>query len=96
MAAGLDSEFEQFVARRSVMMLRTAYLLTGDVRDAEDVLQVSLLRVARRWSSAREAQDITFSFVAPGMNWALLGLLARVALMSVPAARSVSSFRVRR
>ena len=38
----------------------------------------------------------TFSFVPPGMNWALLGLLAGVALMLVPTARSASSFRVRR
>jgi uncharacterized membrane protein YfhO len=38
----------------------------------------------------------TFSFVSPGMNGALLGLLAGVALMLVPTARSASSFRVRR
>ena len=57
MPAGLDAEFERFVERRSGILLRTAYLLTGDVRDAEDVLQVSLLRVARRWTSAREAPD---------------------------------------
>jgi uncharacterized membrane protein YfhO len=37
----------------------------------------------------------TFSFVPPGMNWALLGLLAGV-LMLVPTATSASSFRVRR
>jgi RNA polymerase sigma-70 factor (sigma-E family) len=54
---GLDAEFEQFVTSRSVLLLRTAYLLTGDARDAEDVLQIALFRVARRWSSAREAPD---------------------------------------
>ena len=37
----------------------------------------------------------TFSFVPPGMNWALLGLLTGV-LMLVPTARSASSFGVRR
>ena len=42
------------------------------------------------------SHHITFSFVPPAMNWALLGLLAGVALMLVPAARSASSFRVRR
>jgi hypothetical protein len=41
------------------------------------------------------SHHITFSFVPP-MNWALLGLLAGVALMLVPTARSASSFRVRR
>jgi hypothetical protein len=39
---------------------------------------------------------ITFSFVPPGVNWALLGLLAGVALMLVLTARNASSFRVRR
>ncbi len=42
------------------------------------------------------SRPITFSFVPPGVNWALLGLLAGVALMLVPTARSASSFRVRR
>jgi uncharacterized membrane protein YfhO len=42
------------------------------------------------------SHHITFSFVPPGMNRALLGLLAGVALMLVPTARSASSFRVRR
>jgi uncharacterized membrane protein YfhO len=36
----------------------------------------------------------TFSFVAPGTNWALLGLLAGFALILVPTARSASSLRV--
>jgi hypothetical protein len=41
------------------------------------------------------SHHITFSFVPPGMNWVPLGLLAGVALMLVPMARSASSFRVR-
>jgi RNA polymerase sigma factor (sigma-70 family) len=52
-----DAEFEQFVMSRSVMLLHMAHLLTSNAHDAEDVLQVSLLRVARRWGSAREAPD---------------------------------------
>lgn len=42
------------------------------------------------------SHHITVGFVPPGMNWALLGLLAGVALMLVSTARSASSFRVRR
>jgi hypothetical protein len=42
------------------------------------------------------SHHIAFRFVPPGMNSALLGLLAGVALMLVPAARSASSFRVPR
>jgi hypothetical protein len=36
----------------------------------------------------------TFSFLLPGMNWALFGLLAGVGLVLVPTTRSVYSFRV--
>ena len=40
------------------------------------------------------SHHIMFSFVPQGWNRALLGLLAGVALMLVPTARSASSFRV--
>lgn len=42
-------QFEQFAGRASPGLLRTAYLLTGDRGHAEDLLQVTLWRVARRW-----------------------------------------------
>jgi RNA polymerase sigma-70 factor (sigma-E family) len=38
-------------------LLRSAYLLTGDRANAEDLLQVALVRTARRWEQAREAPD---------------------------------------
>jgi hypothetical protein len=41
------------------------------------------------------SHHIMFSFVPPGMDGALLGWLAGVAVMLVPAARSASSIRVR-
>jgi RNA polymerase sigma-70 factor (sigma-E family) len=42
-------EFEQFVMDRTDQLLRTAYLLAGDLAEAEDLVQETLLRVARRW-----------------------------------------------
>ena len=33
--------------------MRTGYLMTGDVRDAEDLVQETFLRVARRWNRVR-------------------------------------------
>ncbi|HMK99441.1 MAG TPA: SigE family RNA polymerase sigma factor [Acidimicrobiales bacterium] len=42
--------FEQFVAGTTDSLLRTAYLVTGDTGLAEDLVQESLFRVARRWS----------------------------------------------
>ncbi|MFZ1994297.1 MAG: SigE family RNA polymerase sigma factor [Solirubrobacteraceae bacterium] len=50
-----DPSFDEFVARGSVSLLRSAYLLTGDRDLAEDLLQVVLVRVGRRWDVAREA-----------------------------------------
>jgi RNA polymerase sigma-70 factor (sigma-E family) len=38
-------------------LLRSAYLLTGDRADAEDLLQLTLVRTARRWEAAREAPE---------------------------------------
>lgn len=46
-----DDGFEDFVRSSSVRLLRTAYLLTGSVADAEDLLQDALIATARHWSS---------------------------------------------
>ena len=35
------------------LLLRTGYLMTGDAKDAEDLAQETLLRVARRWKRVR-------------------------------------------
>jgi RNA polymerase sigma-70 factor (sigma-E family) len=53
----VGNEFDQFVQRRSPELLRTAYLLTGDRGHAEDLLQTTLIRTARRWRAARAAPD---------------------------------------
>jgi RNA polymerase sigma-70 factor (sigma-E family) len=44
-----EAEFRSFVAARWARLLRTAYLLTGDLHDAEDVLQVTLERLYVAW-----------------------------------------------
>jgi RNA polymerase sigma-70 factor (sigma-E family) len=49
--------FDAFVADRSTVLLRTAYLLTGDRGYAEDLLQTALLRVFGHWSRARQAPE---------------------------------------
>lgn len=48
-------EFDAFVAGAGSRLLRTAYLLTGDQRTAEDLLQDTLLRVWSRWPRVRAA-----------------------------------------
>jgi len=42
-------DFEAFVAARYGALLRTAYLLTGDHHDAEDLLQQSLVKAVGAW-----------------------------------------------
>ena len=42
--------FEEYVAARRGALLRTAYLLTGQHQDAEDLVQVALLKVVPKWS----------------------------------------------
>jgi RNA polymerase sigma-70 factor (sigma-E family) len=47
------AEFERFVADHGEALLRTGYLITWDVAEAEDLVQECLLRVARRWPQVR-------------------------------------------
>jgi RNA polymerase sigma-70 factor (sigma-E family) len=51
-----ESEFDAFVAGSASRLFRTAFLLTGDQRAAEDLLQDALLRVWSRWSRVRAAE----------------------------------------
>lgn len=51
----LDAAFDDFVVAASPGLLRLAMRLTGDRQHAEDLLQVSLWKVAKRWSVASDA-----------------------------------------
>ncbi len=42
-------QFEAFVTASTGLLFRTGYLMTGDAADAEDLVQETFLRVARRW-----------------------------------------------
>jgi RNA polymerase sigma-70 factor (sigma-E family) len=46
-------EFEQFVAGAADELLRTGYLVVWDLAEAEDLVQESLVRVAKRWPRVR-------------------------------------------
>jgi RNA polymerase sigma-70 factor (sigma-E family) len=45
-----EAAFESFVARSGRSLLRTAWLLTGDRGEAEDIVQTALERTASRWA----------------------------------------------
>jgi RNA polymerase sigma-70 factor (sigma-E family) len=42
-------DFDRFVAESTDGLLRTAYLIVGDLHEAEDLVQETLLKVAKRW-----------------------------------------------
>ena len=49
-----DADFTAYLRARQGALLRTAYLLTGDVHTAEDVLQTSLAKLYLAWERVRE------------------------------------------
>jgi RNA polymerase sigma-70 factor (sigma-E family) len=54
LAARDEAEFESYVAGDGGRLLGFALLLAGDYQDAEDLVQVALLRLASRWAAARQ------------------------------------------
>src|SRR5262249_1681168 len=57
MAGGAEAEFEEFAARDGGRLLGFALLLTGDLQDAEDLVQLALLRAVSHWSAARNRPE---------------------------------------
>jgi RNA polymerase sigma-70 factor (sigma-E family) len=47
--AGDDAEFRDYVTARGRALLRAAYLLTGNLADAEDLLQAALAKTYLAW-----------------------------------------------
>ncbi|HYO37621.1 MAG TPA: SigE family RNA polymerase sigma factor [Geodermatophilus sp.] len=45
-----EAGFRDFVTRQRSALLRTAYLLTGDHGEAEDLVQTALLKTYRHWA----------------------------------------------
>jgi RNA polymerase sigma-70 factor (sigma-E family) len=62
MRAADDADFSSFVAASSRRLLRSAFLITGDVAEAEDLLQTALERAYRRWPSIRR-KDVPEAYV---------------------------------
>jgi RNA polymerase sigma-70 factor (sigma-E family) len=53
-----EDEFRHFTAARWPGLVRTAYLLTGDLGHAEDLAQTTLIKAYRSWSRVRKVDDV--------------------------------------
>lgn len=53
-----DEEFTAYLHARQPSLLRTAYLLTGDRHQAEDVLQTSLAKLYLAWDKVRDRDSV--------------------------------------
>ena len=51
------ADFEEFVVARRDALLRTAYLLTGNREDAEDLVQSALIKVVPKWSKIHDRPE---------------------------------------
>jgi RNA polymerase sigma-70 factor (sigma-E family) len=56
--ADRDAEFTAYLEARQPQLLRTAYLLTGDRHQAEDVLQTSLAKLYLAWDKVRDRDSV--------------------------------------
>jgi RNA polymerase sigma-70 factor (sigma-E family) len=53
-----DAEFTAYLHARQPSLLRTAYLLTGDKHQAEDILQTSLAKLYLAWDKVNDRNSI--------------------------------------
>jgi RNA polymerase sigma-70 factor (sigma-E family) len=51
------ADFEEFVVARRDALLRTAYLLTGNHSDAEDLVQTALIKVVPKWTRIKDRPE---------------------------------------
>lgn len=53
-----EDEFRRFTAARWPGLVRTAYLLTGDLGHAEDLAQTTLIKAYRSWHRVCRVEDV--------------------------------------
>ena len=53
-----DADFSAYLAARQASLLRTAYLLTGNRHDAEDLVQVAFAKLYLSWDKVRDRGSV--------------------------------------
>jgi len=56
--ADRDAEFTEYLSARQASLLRTAYLLTGDRQQAEDILQTALAKLYLAWHKVNDRSSV--------------------------------------
>lgn len=56
-----EREFTEWVAGCERRLLRSAYLLTGDLHRAQDLVQEALVKVALRWGRLRDGNPTAYA-----------------------------------
>lgn len=84
MRAEEEQEFREFVTARWHTLVRSAYLITGDHGNAEDLVQAALEKVHRRWGRIqnRDAPEIYVrrAMVNQAISWRRKRRIHEVAL----------------
>ncbi len=58
MAGSVDAEFRDFVTSRRRSLLHSAYLLTGNLPDAEDLVQSALAKTYEAWQRIQDMKAL--------------------------------------
>lgn len=67
-----EAEFTEWAAGHQRQLLRSAYLLTGDLHRAQDLVQEALVKVALRWSRLRDGNPTAYArtiVVRDNISW---------------------------
>jgi RNA polymerase sigma-70 factor (sigma-E family) len=67
-----EAGFTEWVAGAQRRLLRSAYLLTGDLHRAEDLVQEALVKVALRWPRLRDGNPTAYArtiIVRDNISW---------------------------
>lgn len=57
----MDDDFSAWAAEAERPLLRSAYLLTGDLHRSEDLVQEAMVKVALRWGRLRDGQPTAYA-----------------------------------
>ncbi|MBJ7356250.1 SigE family RNA polymerase sigma factor [Nocardioides sp.] len=67
-----ENGFTEWVAGHQRQLLRSAYLLTGDLHRAQDLVQEALVKVALRWSRLHDGNPTAYArtiIVRDNISW---------------------------